>query len=116
MGVLLYSLSWILRMQVDEKNTLMHLFLLLLAITFGTSFFRLAFNKRFFDIAKITKEHEYLFLKSYWSQLFISLIFALIAFSATYITDFQSVLRVSYFIAALLALSYFFYKQPVISK
>ncbi len=115
-GVLLYSLSWVLRMQVNEEHTLINLFLLLIAITFSTSFFRLAFNKRFFDIAKITKEHQYLFLKSYWSQLFIALIFALIAFIATYITNFQTILHGSYFVAALLTLNYFFYKQPVTSK
>ncbi len=32
------------------------LFLLLVLITFATSFFRLAFNKRFFDIARQTSE------------------------------------------------------------
>ncbi|WP_456449006.1 MFS transporter [Thiolapillus sp.] len=74
-----YCLSWFMRATVDADLPLGWLFAILLVITFCTSFFRLAFNKRFFDLARETSAHRYLFLKSYYSQFSIALGFSLAA-------------------------------------
>jgi MFS family permease len=70
-AVVLYSLSWVLRAGISEIKHKIFLLVLLAVITFCTSIFRLAFNKRFFDIAQHSTPHEYIFLKSYYSQGFL---------------------------------------------
>ena len=70
-AVFLYALSWLLRCIVDNELGSKTLMLLLLLITFCSSFFRLAFNKRFFDIAQLNNGISYLVIKSYQSQFFL---------------------------------------------
>ncbi len=111
-GVFMYLLSWLLRTQVEEGQELLNIFLLVITITFSTAFFRLAFNKRFFDIAKHTNNHSYLFIKSYQSQSFIALFFVTIAVIASQVNSLHTILTGSYFMAAILSLSYLFYKDP----
>ena len=76
-AVALYVLSWVLRAGISETQQKIVLLVVLAIITFCTSIFRLAFNKRFFDIAQSSSPHEYIFLKSYYSQGFL-LVFAFI--------------------------------------
>ncbi len=76
-SVVLYAASWGLRALVDDDLPLAVLFVALVLITFCTSFFRLAMNKRFYDLARETLSHRYLVLKSYYSQLTILVVFAL---------------------------------------
>jgi MFS family permease len=108
-----YSLSWVMRASVDDQPSLGWLFTTLILITFCTSFFRLAFNKRFFDLAKHTSAHRYLFLKSYYSQITIALGFGLGA-ASLYLSGNSdtSFLLTSYLIAAVLAPAYLLYRQP----
>jgi MFS family permease len=73
-AVVLYSVSWILRAVLSDRLNTVSLFLLLAVITFCTSIFRLAFNKRFFDLAKSATAHEYIFVKSYFSQFFLAVL------------------------------------------
>jgi MFS family permease len=47
LSVILYALSWVLRAITDDQMPLEIMFIFLIAITFCTSFFRLAMNKRF---------------------------------------------------------------------
>jgi len=70
-AVVLYCLSWLLRCFVSDNVGSSTLLLLLLVITFCSSFFRLAFNKRFFDIAQSNDGVGYLIIKSYQSQFFL---------------------------------------------
>ncbi|WP_456404794.1 hypothetical protein [Thiolapillus sp.] len=108
-----YAISWLLRASVDDRFSLVWLFTTLVLITFCTSFFRLAFNKRFFDLAKHTSAHRYLFLKSYYSQAAIALGFGLAAFwlhSSANSSD--SSLQISYITAAIITPLYFLYRQP----
>ncbi len=70
-AVALYALSWALRCFVSDEMGSSLLLTVLLVITFCSSFFRLAFNKRFFDIAQSSKGISYLIIKSYQSQFFI---------------------------------------------
>lgn len=108
-----YCLSWLLRASVDDRLSLGWLFTTLILITFCTSFFRLAFNKRFFDLAKHTSAHRYLFLKSYYSQVCIALIFGLAATAFQFSGDIGSdTLQVSYLLAAMVTPLYVLYRQP----
>ncbi len=74
-AVVLYAISWVMRALVDDEWSLVVLFVSLVLITFCTSFFRLAMNKRFYDLAKDTLNHQYLIMKSYYSQISIAVVF-----------------------------------------
>ncbi len=78
-AVFLYAASWIMRCFVSNELSSSVLMLLLLLITFCSSFFRLAFNKRFFDIAQANNGVEYLVIKSYQSQFYLGCGFIIIA-------------------------------------
>ncbi|WP_457553866.1 hypothetical protein [Desulfobacula sp.] len=107
-AVCLYGLSWILRSALSEKLNMMPLLFLLAIITFCTSIFRLAFNKRFFDIAKSTRAHEYIFVKSYFSQFFLA-VSALAGFVLLGAGDMVEQLSFIYLAAALISFLYLFY-------
>ena len=74
-AVVLYGLSWVMRAFVDSELSLAVLFIALVLITFCTSFFRLAMNKRFYDLARDTLSQRYLILKSYYSQITIAVVY-----------------------------------------
>ena len=74
-AVVLYSLSWLIRFTLSEEDQGTTLVVVLLVITFFSTFFRLAFNKRFFDVAKRDSPVSYLLLKSYSSQCLLGLVF-----------------------------------------
>ncbi len=109
-AVCLYSLSWILRGVLSERLGTSLLILLLAVITFCTSIFRLALNKRFFDIAKSTTAHEYIFVKSYFSQFFLA-VFALAGFFLLGSGDILEQLSTVYLTSALISFVYLFYLQ-----
>jgi len=109
LAVVLYSLSWAIRVLIDEKLPLLGLFVLLVLITFATSFFRLALNKRFFDLARESGAHRYLILKSYYSQLSLIVCYLAIAMLAITIVDVQQVLKTIYVIAACMAPAFALY-------
>ena len=109
-AVCLYSISWILRGVLSDRLNTFILLLLLAVITFCTSIFRLTFNKRFFDIAKSAKAHEYIFVKSYFSQFFLA-VFGLMGFLLLKSGDVVGQLSTAYLVAALVSFVYFFYIQ-----
>jgi MFS family permease len=103
LAVMLYGCSWLLRAYVNESMHLLTLFVVLVLITFATSFFRLALNKRFYDLARQTPHpHRYLVTKSYYSQLSITGSFAVLALLAWLVSEPQTLLRSAYWLAALL--------------
>jgi len=111
-AVLLYAFSWLLRCFIsDELNSAMML-LLLLSITFCSSFFRLAFNKRFFDIAQKDSGVRYLLVKSYQTQFFIGCGFVAIAL-LLYATQQTGVASLTpfYAIGAVVSLVYWLYRK-----
>ena len=117
-SVALYALSWLLRVAVDEGSPAAATFALLIAVTFCSSLFRLAFNKRFFDIAGTTPGTgavAYLVAKSHVSQLWIALVFlplaALLSRHGT--APPEAVLDGLYVAAAAFALLYLRYRRPV---
>ena len=109
LAVVLYALSWVLRALTDDKASLELLFILLVAITFNTSIFRLVMNKRFYDIAKLTLSHRYLVLKSYYSQAAIFVLFLLFGWAVLHFEYDATVLTPIYWAAALVAPAYLIY-------
>lgn len=109
LAVILYALSWILRALTEEQMSLEVLYLFLIAITFCTTFFRLAMNKRFYDLAKLTLSHDYLVLKSYYSQLSIAVVFGVLAIALANTENSERLLVPIYWAAAILSLSYLAY-------
>jgi MFS family permease len=110
LAVFLYATSWLLRGWLPDQLPLPQLFTYLVIITFCTSFFRLAFNKRFFDLAKQTTAYHYLFMKSYYSQFFIAVSFAVLGLVFSHISAVEHALKYSYWFAGCIALIYLLYK------
>lgn len=109
--ILLYGLSWVLRSTISDEYSLTTLFVTLALISFCTSLFRLAFNKRFFDLAGMLGNSRYIVLKSYYSQFFL-IVFAAVAYLLD-ITSLKTVQQLSYLYmgAALGSCVYFFYAK-----
>ncbi|MFH2130744.1 MAG: MFS transporter [bacterium] len=110
-SVFFYALSWIFRGLIGDELKLPVVFVLLILITFFTSIFRLTFNKRFFDLAKTTTTHQYIFLKSYYSQFFIAILFGILGLVLSRIGKPEAALSYTYFAAAMIALGYFLYRS-----
>ena len=108
----LYSLSWILRGTISEDKSLATTFVILVSVTFFTAFFRLSFNKRFFDIAKESTKYKYLFLKSYYTQFCVFVWFALVAYFFHTFGESAQTTSVLYFGVSFLALGYALYLSP----
>ncbi len=109
-AVALYAFSWLLRGVLSMETGGAELYILLILITFCTSFFRLAFNKRFFDIARKSTGYSYIFCKSYSSQFFLALFFCCFAVVAEG-NDIEMQLRITYAGGALLAPLYLLYRE-----
>ena len=104
-AVVLYAASWILRAIINPDTSMQWILIALVLITFCSSFFRLAFNKRFFDIAMAGKRTQYLLTKSYVSQLVLGIGYLLLAATLFIWPAAISFFHV-YLAAALLALFY----------
>ena len=109
LAVMLYAASWALRAIIEDQMSLEVLYLFLVIITFCTTFFRLAMNKRFYDLAKITLSHDYLVLKSYYSQFWIAVGFALLALAFGKMSHNEGLLVPIYWTLAVVAFSYLVY-------
>ncbi|MFT6985573.1 MAG: MFS family permease [Psychromonas sp.] len=72
-----YAISWLLRGQLSLQEGPLLLYSGVLLIAFLSSFFRLAFNKRFYDIASLAQPIQYIICKSYYSQFALLLFFSL---------------------------------------
>lgn len=73
-----YGLSWLLRGVVDAESGNLWVYPVIVIIGFLTAFFRLGFNKRFFDLSKQRETHHYIVIKSYYSQLGVVVFYSLI--------------------------------------
>jgi len=109
LAVFLYAMSWALRAVTNDQLPLDLLYASLVAITFCTTFFRLAMNKRFYDLAKLTRSHDYLVLKSYYTQFAIIILFGLFGLLTYQIEASETLLIPVYWSAALLAFIYLLY-------
>lgn len=109
LAVVLYMAGWFMRGTLGEEIGGTLLAVLLIIITFCTSFFRLAFNKRFFDHAKQTDAYRYVLMKSYWSQFFLAVIFAVLGWHYSVSLSILRPLEYTYFAAGGLAMLYLLY-------
>jgi len=111
-AVWLYAGSWLLRFTLDSNSQGNSMLVALVVITFCSSFFRLAFNKRFFDVARKGNAVEYLLIKSYSSQSYLGLLF--LSFGALLlaipVTD-SVALQYAYLPVAALSLIYLKYRE-----
>lgn len=109
----LYSLSWILRSSVESHSSAASLGAVLIVVTFTTTFFRLTFNKRFFDHSRECGVVDYLVWKSRLSQRAIGVVFLGVALSFSLGSgDVTRDLSVTYVLAAIAALVYLAYRAP----
>ena len=105
-AVVVYALSWALRYFFDSS------IVLLILITFCSSFFRLAFNKRFFDVVTDGGGLSYLLVKSYASQFWLAIGFFLFG-ASVWLLDMNpdSGLGFAYLLATMLAFTYLLYRR-----
>ncbi len=105
----LYAFSWVLRALTDNSLPLDLLYASLVLVTFCTTFFRLAMNKRFYDLAKLTCSHDYLVLKSYYTQFAIIFAFGTFGLLAYHLEASDMILVPVYWGLAMLSLTYLLY-------
>jgi len=110
-GVVLYMFSWALRGLFNAELSYVLQIAMLLVIAFCTSFFRLTFNKRFFDLAKRSGENRYLFVKSHYSQFFIAVAFGILGCCVLNFDDNVGFLQTIYFVAAGSSIFYLLYRS-----
>jgi len=104
-AVVLYAASWALRAVINPDTPMQWILMALVLITFCSSFFRLAFNKRFFDIAMRGSQTQYLLIKSYASQFILGIAYLALA-AALYVWPDSVSFTTVYLAAAVLALLY----------
>ena len=111
-AVYLYLGSWLLRFTLNEDSAGPSLWVALILITFCSSFFRLAFNKRFFDVARRGSSQQYLLMKSYSSQFWLGACFSLLGVALLVIpVPHDQLLQYLYLPAALLSALYLRYSD-----
>jgi len=110
-AVALYGLSWFLRALIPEVENFTLLGILLVAVMFFTTYFRLLFNKRFYDTAHQTFGQKYLILKSYYSQIASLLFFGSIFLGLLLSQTAFSELSILYVLAGILSSGYFVYTK-----
>lgn len=108
-AVLLYVLSWGMRAAISGNMPYSLQICLIVSITFCTSFFRLAFNKRFFDFAELSTGYRYIFIKSYYSQFFLACGFFFLAVVLQKLSENGEHMHYLYLIAACFAFLYLKY-------
>lgn len=111
-AVIGYILSWLMRSNLEVNEPPYLLYITLLIITFLSQFFRLVFNKRFYQIARLSDATEYIIYKSYISQLLIALFFPILGVLLTVGKDPMHQLQIIYIIILPLACVYFLYRDP----
>jgi hypothetical protein len=110
LAVSLYALSWVLRAFLDSSMPPFWLYANLVIITFCSSFFRLTFNKRFFENARYTGAVRYLLTKSYVSQWWLGIGFLGVGMTLKQFSpDSDSMLVYSYWLAAAVSFGYLLY-------
>lgn len=113
-AVILYFISWIFRAIIGNDITDVNMkYVIILFITFFTSFFRLVFNKQFFHTSKQLDTHKYMLIKSYYSQFSIFIVFSILSvilFIYNDISTINSQLSSIYYIISIFSILYFLYK------
>jgi MFS family permease len=111
-----YALAWLLRAELGYMDNPVMLYGGMLLIAFLSSFFRLAFNKRFYDIASRDKPTYYILCKSYYSQFMIVIFFGVIALLSTADTAPLQQLQTLYYMSIPFVFVYLLYARNKIVK
>lgn len=112
LSIIGYGLSWVLRANLNEQLSVPYQFIFLCAIAFLTAFFRLAFNKRFYDLAVHYPHTPYILMKSYYSQITLIITFTVLGCVFLSLDVFSS-LNIGYWLAALVTPVYFIYRARI---
>jgi len=115
-AVFLYALSWGIRGTISANISYTAQICLIVLVAFCTSFFRLAFNKRFFDFAGLSTGYKYIFIKSYYSQFFLACIFFLLAVILREFSENGEHMHYIYWLAAGFAFLYLKYNPALQSS
>ncbi|GLS90469.1 hypothetical protein GCM10007916_15360 [Psychromonas marina] len=110
-SILGYALAWFLRGELSFQDNPLILYGGMLLIAFLSSLFRLAFNKRFYDIASVERPIYYILCKSYYSQFMIVVFFALIALFVPLTEQPLQQLQQLYYLSIPLVFVYFVYQK-----
>ena len=110
-AVIGYAISWWLRGQFNQEMDGLILYAGLLLVAFLSNFFRLAFNKRFYDIARENQPTRYIICKSYYSQFMLILFFCAIGLLGLANTQPIEQLQIVYYLSIPFVFGYFLYGQ-----
>ena len=108
-AVIGYACSWFIRAELSQDINNVMLYTGLLLVAFLSNFFRLAFNKRFYDIARQHQPTRYIICKSYYSQFMLVLFFSLIALFVPLENTAVNQLQILYYLSIPLVFIYFVY-------
>ena len=108
-AVIGYASSWLIRAELSQDLNSVMLYIGLLLVAFLSNFFRLAFNKRFYDIARQHQPTRYIICKSYYSQFMLILFFSLIALFVPLENSAVNQLQILYYLSIPLVFVYFVY-------
>lgn len=108
-AVIGYASSWLIRAELSQDINSVMLYIGLLLVAFLSNFFRLAFNKRFYDIARQHQPTRYIICKSYYSQFMLILFFSLIALFVPLENSAVNQLQILYYLSIPLVFVYFVY-------
>ena len=109
LAVTMYALSWVLRGYVGEDLGTTLLSAAIILIAFITSFFRLSFNKLFFDQIQPGKAPLFILAKSGFTQTGVTFFFGLLTFYFSVSGTDESALTLVYWCSAPLSLVYLLY-------
>jgi len=110
-SILGYALAWFLRGELSFQDNPLIVYGGMLLNAFLSSLFRLAFNKRFYDIASVERPIYYILCKSYYSQFMIIILFALIALFVPLTEQPLQQLQQLYYLSIPLVFVYFVYQR-----
>ena len=111
-ATLLYLMSWGMRAFIPQLENWTIIGLLLVMIMFFTTYFRLLFNKKFYDQAHQDRGHHYLILKSYYSQFGLVIVFMMLGLASLSVTDISWL----YGLLILFGLGYLWYAPKIINS
>lgn len=108
-ATLLYALSWVIRGSINSHTDSYILLVSIIIIAFLTTFFRLSFNKQFFDDANSQQPLAFIIMKSYLSQRGLIVFFALLSLSLLMMGESDNSLALLYWCLAPIAVLYGMY-------
>ena len=108
-AIVLYALSWVIRGSVNSNTEHYILLASIIVIAFLTTFFRLSFNKQFFDDANAQQPLAFIIMKSYLSQRGLVVFFTLLSLGLMMMGESDNTLALFYWCLAPIAVLYGMY-------